>query len=166
MKDLTKNPFFYYVLVPAIVALWPLLLWAAFLPKAQEKLEKQEKDFNASRKLVSEILKMEPERLALVDANDPGAEFDYATSVTKFARAAGMTADNYKLNSGLRMPRRGQDTQSASVSIEKVKIMQISGFLEKIQFRWPNLECTSLALTKLKKNPDNWKAEVKFKYYF
>jgi len=41
MKDLTKNPFFYYVLVPALVALWPLLLRAAFLPKAQEKLEKE-----------------------------------------------------------------------------------------------------------------------------
>ena len=44
MKDLTKNPFFYYVLVPAVVALWPLLIWAAFLPKAQQKLEKEEKN--------------------------------------------------------------------------------------------------------------------------
>ena len=55
MKDLTKNPFFYYVLVTALVALWPLLLWAAFLPKAQEKLE-------ADRLAMAELL--EAERLA------------------------------------------------------------------------------------------------------
>ena len=166
MKDLTKNPLFYYVLVPALVALWPLLLWAAFLPRAQGNIEDGKEDYKKARAYVLEILGMAPERLALADDKNARAEFDYATAITEFAREAKMTAADYKLNSGLKTSHKGQDIQNATVSLKKVRIKQASGFLEKIQFRWSDLECTSLSLRTLKDDPDNWDAEIKFKYYF
>ena len=32
MKDVYKNPILYYILVPVVVALWPLLVWSVYLP--------------------------------------------------------------------------------------------------------------------------------------
>ena len=39
MRDLYKNPILYYVLVPVIVGLWPLLVWAIYIPEAQNNVQ-------------------------------------------------------------------------------------------------------------------------------
>jgi len=38
MRDLHKNPMFYYILAPVVLGLWPLLVYASYLPKSQEAL--------------------------------------------------------------------------------------------------------------------------------
>ena len=39
MKDIYKNPIFYYILVPCLAALWPLLVWAVYSPAVERNLQ-------------------------------------------------------------------------------------------------------------------------------
>ena len=44
MNDLHKNPILYYLLIPVLVAAWPLLMWFKYLPAAQLDLQQQKDD--------------------------------------------------------------------------------------------------------------------------
>jgi hypothetical protein len=167
MKEMYRNPTLYYILVPVIVALWPLLIWAVYLPKAEGNLESDLNQCEEAQKVIGEILDLDDDRLGPGDANDTGADFEYANAVTKIARLCRIKATNYKLSSGRITPIGGRKSQSANVVLKDIDITKFAKFLSTIQLRWTDLQCVRLKkLTKKKGFPDRWDAELEFKYYY
>ena len=75
MKDIYRNPILYYIAVPVIVGLWPLLVWAIYLPTAQKDVEEQMSQYEKAEPIIMEIFTLEPERLEFIDANNTAADF-------------------------------------------------------------------------------------------
>jgi len=165
-KDIYKNPTLYYILVPAIVALWPLLVWAVWLPNAEKSWASGVEQYKKAQSLIAEILILDRGRLALVEAADSKDEFDYARAVAMVATQCNIPAGNYSQDSGAFIESSGQKSQSAKVVLKDVDIARFARFLSTIQLRWANLQCTQVKLTKKKGVPDVWLVDLDFKYYY
>lgn len=166
MKQIHKSPFFYYVAVPLVAALWPLLIWGIYLPSAQNGLRNDREQYEQAWEHITELLDIDYERLDFADAEGASAQFNYATAVQKTADLCQIRPTDYKLSSGMIMTSGGQKSQSANVSLDKVNIARFARFLSTIQLRWANLQCTKVTLKKRQPGPDNWDIDVTLKYYF
>lgn len=166
MKDIYKNPLFYYTLVPAIIALWPLLVWTLYLPDAKISLDDDKTQCKKARKIMEDILTIDPERREFADSKPDAAEFDYASAVEKVTSLCRIPSTSYKLSSGIIITSAGQKSQNANVSLKDVDVARFARFLSTIQLRWANLQCVRLKLTKKKGLPDTWNVDVAFKYYY
>ncbi len=165
MKDIYKNPILYYILVPVIVGLWPLLVRAIYLPAAGKDIEEKMAQYDDANDIMLQILTLDPER-AKADANNVGAEFNYADAIDNVARSCGILPSKYKLSSAMLFTSRDQKSQSASVSLKQIDIKRFAEFLSMIQLRWANLQCNRVKLTKKKGLPDMWDVDIEFKYYY
>ncbi len=166
MKDIYKNPMLYYVLVPIVVALWPLLLWAVYLPRVESNLETEINHYKKAQKIITEILILDPERLDFADPNTASVEFDYAIAVERIASLYRIPSTDYKINSGMTRTSGGQKSQNANVVLKQIDITKSARFLSTLQLRWANLQCETVKLTRQKGLPDAWKVDLKFKYYY
>jgi hypothetical protein len=166
MKDIIRNPFFYYILVPVIVALWPLLAWAVWLPGAQRSCEQENTEYKKSQEIMIEILTIDPDRLAFADSNAVPVDFSYANAVDRVATLCRIPAANYKLSSGIIITSDKQKSQGAKVVLKDVDVTTFAKFLSTIQLRWSKLQCTQVKLTKKKPLPDKWDVDMDFKYYY
>jgi len=166
MKDIYKNPVLYYILVPVIVGLWPLLVWAIYLPATEKNVIDQQAQYRKAEAAMMEILTLDPDRREFADANNVGAEFTYAGAIDNVARSSGILPSMYKLSSGMLITSRDQRSQSASVNLKQIDIKSFAEFLDKIQFRWANLQCNRVKLTKKPGLPDRWDVDIEFKYYY
>lgn len=167
MKDLYKNPTLYYVLVPVVMGIWPLLVWGLYLPQAKDTLD-GEVDYSQKAQVVAlDILKLDPERLKFVDSNDVGEEFSYANVIDKVAGLCNIPASKYVLNSGIIIKKEGQRSQSAHVKLKHVGVVQFGKFLS-LMLRWENLQCNIVKLTKVRGEGlrDAWNVDIDFKYYY
>ncbi|GAG44420.1 unnamed protein product, partial [marine sediment metagenome] len=108
MKDIYKNPILYYILVPVVVALWPLLVWSVYLPQAQEVWQYEKKQYIRAEKTIDEILALDNGRLESVDPNKTGTEFDYTYEVDRFAGMFRISEDDYTISSLPPMVSGGQ----------------------------------------------------------
>lgn len=165
MKDIYKNPIFYYVLVPIVVALWPLLIRAVYLPKAQHNWKTEKSQYNKAQKTILTILAIDPDRLEFADSQEAASEFDYAVSVERIASLCGITSTNYNISSKPIRTTGGQKTEDALVVLKEVDMAQFANFLSIIQLRWANLKCERLTITRREGLPDAWKVDLNFKYY-
>jgi len=165
MKDILKNSKFYFLLIPALSAIWPIWVAAVSLPNARQSWQKDKKQYLSAQAFFLDILKLDPDRLNLAEARANAGAFDYSTEVEKIARITSIS--DYKLNisQAIRPKRGGQEIQAANLTIENVGIVKFTQFLAAIQQLWPNLQCSQLKLTKQKGLPDSWKINLKFKYY-
>ena len=59
MKDIHKNPIFYYILVPAVLALWPLFVGLVNLPASEQSLKNERAQYLQAQKKIKEILDMD-----------------------------------------------------------------------------------------------------------
>lgn len=168
MKDIYKNPILYYIAVPVIVGLWPLLVWAIYLPAAQKDVEEQIAQYKKAEPIMMEILTLEPDRLEFVDANDTAADFTYGEAIDRVASLCRIPPSKYNLNSAMAITTNEQKSQSATVDLKQVDIRKFARFLSMMQLRWANLQCEQLKLTKKQNLPDNdmWDVDIKFKYYY
>lgn len=166
MKDLYKNPILYYVLLPVLAALWPLLIWGVYLPHAQKDIQQQPKQYNKARKTIKKILTLDPDRLKIKGKGKQAAEFDYASVVNRTARQFKIRPANCTVNSKPIRIANKQKSRSALVILKEIDIKRLAQFLSTIQLHWANLQCEQLTLTKLKDKPDSWKAALNFKYYY
>jgi len=164
MRDLHKNPIFYYILVPVVVALWPLLVAGVYLPRAHRRCQELASQCKQAEAIMLEILRLDPERAA--DANEANADFSYAAAVNKAAAVCNIPASKYKLNSGLVIKVGQQKTQTATVSLKEVNVESFAKFLSTIQLRWPNLQCIRVKLTAKQGLPDLWDVDIDFRYYY
>ena len=166
MKDIYKNPVLYYVLVPCLAALWPLLVWAVYLPAAESDLEDGIAGYKKAQVTIDAILDRDPDRLENDDPNKAAEKFDYATAVSNVASRCRIAATNYTVSSKPVRVSSGKKSQSAKVVLKEVSIASFADFLSKIQLRWADLECESVTLTQKKGLVDVWKVDLDFKYYY
>ena len=166
MKDIYKNPILYYILVPILIALWPLLVWGVYLPNSEKNLHNEIKQCKQAQKIIDEILTLDPGRLEFSDSKIGAAEFDYATAVDKTASSCKILSTNYNINSKPVRASKGQKSQSCHVELKQADITKFAEFLSTIQLRWANLQCEKATLTKKKGLPDAWKVDLDFKYYY
>ncbi len=166
INNLRKNPLFYYILVTVLIALWPLILRALCLPAAQKKWELEKNQYSQAQELIKQILDIDPERMEFAAAKTQDAGFDYAETIDKVAGMCKISPANYSLTSGIITTSGGQKSQSARLSLKDVDITKFAKFLSTIQFRWANLQCSQVKLTKKKGLPDTWNVDLDFKYYY
>lgn len=166
MKDIHKNPILYYILVPVLIFLWPLLISTKYLPKAEDALDKEVKDYSSAIDIMDEILSIDPKRLTLSGSKSEASGFDYLVAINKVANSYGISEANCSINTKPAVSKNNQKTQNASVSLEKIDIENFAKFLSTLQLRWANLECEKLKLTKKKGLSDAWKVDLNFKYYY
>jgi hypothetical protein len=165
MKDIYKNPILYYIVVPVIAGLWPLLVWAIYLPAAQKDVEEQIAQYKKAEPIMMEILTLEPDRLEFADANDTAADFTYGEAIDRVASLCRIPPSKYNLSSAMIITTNDKKSQSASVDLKQVDIRKFARFLSMMQLRWANLQCEQLKLTKKQNLPDNdmWDVDIKFK---
>ncbi len=166
MKDIYKNPMFYYILVPVIAALWPAVIWGLYLPNTRANFSEDNDQYQKAQPLIDELLVVDPERLNFSKEKGASVEFDYATAVQQAAEFCSIPAGSYKLSSGTIITSGGQKSQSANVMLKDVDITKAARFLATIQLRWSGLQATKITLRKQKGSPDSWDADFTFKYFY
>lgn len=112
MKEIYKNKILYYILVPVLIGLWPLLVWAVYLPRAERQLNSDTELYEKAQKNIESILAIDPERLRLADEKTKTTEFDYVNEVYRVAAMSRIPQDNFKINSGVIMTSGEQKSQS------------------------------------------------------
>jgi hypothetical protein len=60
MKDAIKNPLLYFLVVPVGIAIWPLLVWAMYLPNAQKSFAKEQALYEEGEVIIKNILDLDP----------------------------------------------------------------------------------------------------------
>src|SRR4030042_2226455 len=132
MKEIYKNPVFYYILIPVVVALWPLLVWSVYLPRVRENWTAEQELYNKAQDLIDEILK-----LGFVESGDNQTEFPYDRAVSQISALCGIPPVNCTLGSEpVTDSSGGRKSQSALVRLKDVDIAKFARFLSAIQLRW------------------------------
>jgi hypothetical protein len=167
MNNIHKNPILYYIAIPVLIGIWPLLVWAIYLPKAQEDLDQNLKIYKRQAEpIMMEILNLDPGRLDSADPNENTAEFNYDTVVDRIASLCGIPPSKCKLDARMPQETSNQKSQSANVTLSQVDITTFTRFLTTIQMRWPNLQCTNITLSQKAGLPDIWDVSLDFKYFY
>ena len=149
-----------------MVVLWPLLVWAVYLPKAEDNWKAEKDQYNRAQKIIAEILSLDPDRLDFAGSRNAASKFDYVNTIDEIAGRCEILPANYKLSSGRIIKSRGQRSQTAKVVLKDIGIAKFARFLSTIQLRWADLQCEKVKLTKKKGLPDRWDVDLDFKYYY
>ena len=165
IKEIYKDPMFYYILVPVLAALWPAIIWGVYLPASRANYNNDMDQFLKAQQLTDELIKLDPERLNYTKGKDTAAGFDYATAVQQAAEFCSISANMY-MSSAHYLKTEGKKNQSANVSLKGVEITNAARFLSIIQLRWSGLQCTKINFRKNKGVPDAWDVDLTFKYYY
>jgi hypothetical protein len=169
MRDIYKNPILYYIAVPVIVGLWPLLVWAIYLPDAQKDVEEQIAQYEEAKLIMMEILTLDPDQPEFADANDTSTDFTYREVIYRVANLCRIPPSKCNFNTSTPITNSsGQKSQSASVDLRDIDIKKFANFFSMMQLRWPNLQYERLKLSKKQNHPDNdmWDVDIELKYYY
>ncbi len=166
IREIYKNPMFYYIVIAALTALWPAIIWGVYLPSAKANFKNDSEQYVKSQDLIQELLEIDPERLNFSKEKNTVKGFDYATAVQQAAEFCSIPANNYRLSSGIIIKSEGQKNQAGNVALKAVEITKAARFLSTIQVRWSGLQCTRINLRKNKGVPDAWDVDLTFKYYY
>jgi hypothetical protein len=164
MRDIYRNPIFYYVLVPILVSLWPLLVWCMYLPRAEKAWDEDQKSYADATASILNILERDPDRLKIVQGTKSLGKFAYAEAVDRAVNLCGIRSSQYTLSSGQMVTTGKKESQQARVGLVGVGIVQAAKFLSTIQSMWVNLNCERLKLTKKPGAPDQWDMDMTFRY--
>jgi len=167
MREVYKNPMLYYLLIPALVGLWPLLVWGVYLPRAEQSREIEGGLCVEGQARVIDILQLDPDRPNI--APSPGqiaAPFDYGSAVTRVANLCKIPPSNYPYSASGKMVSGGKTRQDARVELKSVGIVQAAKFLWTMQSMWATLQCEDVKLTKKKGTLDQWDVDFRFLYYY
>ena len=107
MKDLIRNPIFYYIVIPVMVAIWPIWLATAGNASAEKNFDKELKRFEEAEEIITNILKLDPQRLDYAKANKESAGFDYAIAVDQATKLCNISPTSYRLSYGAVVRSRG-----------------------------------------------------------
>lgn len=165
MKDVLRQPMFYYIAAPILLAVWPLLLWLYYMPHTDDTWDKEQKIYTQARQLAQEILTLDPERQAYSDEKKTSG-FDYTVAINAAAKKLGIASSNYTISSKPIQRSRGQRTRDCQVIINEIEITDFARFLSNLQLTWANLQCQRVTLTKKEALPDAWKVDLTLKYYY
>ena len=166
MKDMLKNPVFYYLVIPVLVGIWPLLLFASYLPNAKEQKLLQVQKYEEANEIMKEILTLAPERIEVADVNQSNEEFDYNRSVFEVANQCKISQTKFELLPRPSMITGGQETQTANIKLNQIDIQTFAQFQSSIESKWPNLQCTKVTLNYEESLKDVWNITLDYKYHF
>jgi len=166
MREIYKNPMLYYLLAPILVAAWPLLVWAVYLPKAERNSLADHALCLEGQGCILDILKYDPERLTGNTGPEVSLEFQYAKAFDRVANLCKIPSTSYNQTTSPPQTVNNKKTQNAQVTLTNVGIVQAADFLSTIQSMYVNLKCERLKLTKKEGLPDRWDAEMTFWYTF
>ncbi len=164
MRELYKNPLVYYVAAPVIVCIWPLLVWAHYLPQSENAWQRDQQLFDDAQNLMVEIINKDPERLKMAEESKELGKFSYADAVNRVANLCRIPSDSLELNTGRMGTSSGRETQQARVNLSDVSIVQAAKFLSTIQSMWVNLTCDRVKISRKEGMPDRWDMGLNFKY--
>ena len=99
MKDIFRNPAFYYILAPFAAAIWPLLVVAVYLPQVETRVKDKLKEYTDAQVVMLNILTLDGERLELSGKKNAATQFDYPTVVSKTARQFRIPASQCNISS-------------------------------------------------------------------
>jgi len=165
MKVILRQPILYYIAAPAVLALWPLWLRLAYLPRTAQAWEIDKKVYAEARQLAEEILRLDPERLNY-GQNDKKSGFDYSVAIDAAARNLAIPSANYTVSSKPIQRSEGQKIQECQIIIKEIDITRLAEFLSNLQVTWANLQCQKVTLTKRQGPPDFWNADLTLRYYY
>jgi len=165
MKDSLRQPIVYYITAPALLALWPLLLWLYYLPHTTDTWKTEQKIYTEARQLAEEILTLDPERRTYGNEKK-STGFDYTVAINAAAKKLGISSANYTVSSKPIQRSKGQKTRDCQVTINEIDITNFARFLSNLQLTWANLQCQKVILTKKQALPDAWKVDLTLKYYY
>jgi hypothetical protein len=166
MRDFHKNPILYYLLIPVLVGLWPLLVRAVYLPKAEREREAEAGQCVEGQNYVIDILTIDPDRPIAVGTATVPVEFSYNAAVDRVANLCKIPASNCSYQAGDFMVSGGKKRQDARVKLTNVGVVQIARFLSTMQSMWVNLTCENVKIQKKKGTPDQWDVDFSFLYYY
>ncbi len=166
MREIYRNPVLYYLLIPALVGMWPLLVWGVYLPQSERDQQTECSLYNEAGTHIEGILTIDPDRLKIVDANAMSGEFSYGSAVDRGANLCRIPARSCKYTAGDIVTISGKKRQDARVKITDVGIIQAASFLSTMQSLWVNLTCEKVKLTKKKGMADRWDVDYSFVYYY
>jgi hypothetical protein len=166
MREVYKNPMLYYLLIPVLVGLWPLLVWGVYLPRAEQSREVEGGLCVEGQARVIDILQLDPDRAIMTGKGQIAAPFDYGSEVTRVANLCKIPPSNCPFSSTGMMVSGGKKRQDARVELKSVGIVQAAKFLWSMQSRWVTLQCEDVKLTKKKGTPDQWDVDFRFIYYY
>lgn len=166
MKDMLKNPNFYYIAAPSAAMIFTLLAGFVFYPGAVKQWKDSETEYNNSKELAEKLLTLQPERLLAAGQVTSGETFDFTVVVNDFAKTFSISPSNYTTSVKSEVKKQGKRARSATVSIKTIGIENLTKFLSTMLARWPDLECDVLSLDKGKAGKDDWKADLSLTYYY
>lgn len=167
MSKYLKNPNFYYVLIPAAAGIWAILAGFVFFPSSVKAWEVEKDEYQVTQDLITKLVLIQPKRLFYeVDEKENSGEFDFTTTINKFAQENSLTPSNFNLNVRGEVKKAGRITRSATMSIKNTEVQTLAQFLSGMLARWPDLKCEILSLDKLKNTKNNWKVEIRLTYYY
>jgi hypothetical protein len=167
MREVYRNPIFYYLLIPVLVALWPLLVWGVYLPRARENQKKEQSLYIDGQTCIVDILTLDPGRLDFaVDVNQVSLEFSYGSAVDRVANLCKIPSSNWTSSAGNIVKYQKKRRQDAMVKLTGVSIVQAARFLSTMQMTWATLNCEKVKLSQKKGLPDQWDVDFSFTYYY
>lgn len=167
IKEYLKNPIFYFIAVPAVLAIWVVLAMFVFYPSSIRNWEKQKQEYQQAQQLLKEILTIEPQRLTYKAKKDGAAEgFDFTYVVNEFATTFSIPSSDFVLSTRGQTRRAGKLARSAVLSIKSIDIEKMAKFLSTMLVRWPDLQCEMLAIEKLPNAKNLWKVDMTLTYYY
>ena len=167
MREIYKNPMLYYLLIPLLVAMWPLLVWRVYLPRAERDRAVEGDLCVQGQTYVMDILDIDPERPIRTTTNLVPREFSYTAAVSQAASFCKIPATGWESQASGIMVSSGKKRQDAMVKLKGVGISQAANFLSTIQTTWPSrLTCENLKLQRKKGMPDQWDVDFSFVYYY
>lgn len=167
MREVYKNPILYYLLIPVLVGIWPLLVWGVYLPRAENERGIEGSLCVQGQVDVNDILRIDPDRPIRTTKSLAPTEFSYSAAVGRVANLCKIPPSNWTCNAGNFMVSSGKKRQDARVKLTAVSIAQAAKFLWTIQSMWPSrLTCENVKLQTKKGMPDQWDVDFSFLYYY
>jgi hypothetical protein len=161
-RDFYKKPIFYYIFIPACIALWPCLTELVYLPKAKKAYTNELKIYADANTIMFNILSIDDRSKGATSKNS-GEGFDYYKTINAAANASGISSPTIKTEPIRTM--QNKRFQEATVTLPGTRIEFFANFMFFLQKRWATLECESIVLNKEKALPNVWKPTIRFRYY-
>lgn len=99
MRDFHRNPIFYYLIIPLLIGVWPLLVWAVYLPAAERDRESDYRELIEAQTQIMGILEIDPDRMN-TDPNRVVGEFAYGKAVDRAANLCSIPATHCIVSAG------------------------------------------------------------------
>lgn len=165
MREVYRNPLLYYLLIPVLVGLWPLLVWGIYLPRSQDDLKTEGSLCLEGQTHVIEILRLDPGRLDPVKG-PATMEFEFSSAGNQAANLCKIPSSSCIINAGSQSTSEGRKRQDGRIKLTGVSIIQAAKFLHSMQSTWVTLQCQDVKLQRKKGMPDQWDVDFRFVYYY